>query len=115
MLHGTSAPRRDWSGDSYHKTEKTSKKLLQNRKWVPAAAIEAVHSGATEPNSSRMQESSAMTVSEMTCASSVGTETAGDDNECSRAGAAPRVGLLIVVSTVAVFYGGIAAYIWHLL
>jgi len=56
-----------------------------------------------------------MTVSEMTCASSVGTETAGDDNECSRAGAAPRVGLLIVVSTVAVFYGGIAAYIWHLL
>lgn len=71
--------------------------------------------GATEPNSSRMQESSAMTVSEMTCASSVGTQTAGDDNECSRAGAAPRVGLLIVVSTVAVFYGGIAAYIWHLL
>jgi len=56
-----------------------------------------------------------MTVSGMTCASSVGTETAGDDNECSRAGAAPRVGLLIVVSTVAVFYGGIAAYIWHLL
>jgi hypothetical protein len=47
----------------------------------------------------------------------VRTEPAGDADECGREEPAPsrRLGLLIAVSTAVVFYGAIAACIWHFL
>jgi hypothetical protein len=66
-----------------------------------------------------------MGVSETICANAellerpgqVTTASAGDTDECGREEPAPsrRLGLLIVVSTATMFYGAIAAYLWHFL